>query len=165
MDDGRNGTVKQIICIKWGQKFGPEFVNRLHGMISRNITPPFRLYCFTDDGAGLNRERILAKAMSQGMSVSESMTDEEVGMLIFAPGFSTAEQVTDVSGRGVGMDAVRGFLQREGGDVHIHFLDTNVGADFRAFDLVVSLPARFGTQLDLPSETAEPDARLAPLAV
>ena len=54
MNDGRNGTVKQIICIKWGTKFGPEFVNGLHGMISRNITPPFRLYCFTDDGAGLH---------------------------------------------------------------------------------------------------------------
>lgn len=54
MNDGRNGTVKQIICIKWGTKFGPEYVNRLHGMIARNITPPFRLYCFTDDGTGLH---------------------------------------------------------------------------------------------------------------
>ena len=54
MNDGRNGTVKQIICIKWGTKFGPEFVNRLHGMIARNITPPFRLFCFTDDGSGLH---------------------------------------------------------------------------------------------------------------
>ena len=73
----------------------------------------------TDDGAGLNRERILAKAMSQGMSVSESMTDEEVGMLIFAPGFSTAEQVTDVSGRGVGMDVVKRNIQEMGGHVEI----------------------------------------------
>ena len=54
MNDGRNGTVKQIICIKWGTKFGPEFVNRLHGMVARNITPPFKLYCFTDDGTGLH---------------------------------------------------------------------------------------------------------------
>ena len=54
MSDGRNGSVKQIICIKWGTKFGPEYVNRLHGMISRNITPPFRLFCFTDDGTGLH---------------------------------------------------------------------------------------------------------------
>ena len=73
----------------------------------------------TDDGAGLNRERILAKALSQGMSVSESMTDEEVGMLIFAPGFSTAEQVTDVSGRGVGMDVVKRNIQEMGGHVEI----------------------------------------------
>ncbi|POZ19481.1 chemotaxis protein CheA [Lelliottia aquatilis] len=73
----------------------------------------------TDDGAGLNRERILAKALSQGMSVNENMTDEEVGMLIFAPGFSTAEQVTDVSGRGVGMDVVKRNIQEMGGHVEI----------------------------------------------
>ncbi|WP_313354210.1 chemotaxis protein CheA [Kosakonia cowanii] len=73
----------------------------------------------TDDGAGLNRDRILAKALSQGMAVSESMTDEEVGMLIFAPGFSTAEQVTDVSGRGVGMDVVKRNIQEMGGHVEI----------------------------------------------
>jgi len=73
----------------------------------------------TDDGAGLNRERILAKAVSQGMAVNENMTDEEVGMLIFAPGFSTAEQVTDVSGRGVGMDVVKRNIQEMGGHVEI----------------------------------------------
>ncbi|MDJ4465252.1 chemotaxis protein CheA [Salmonella enterica] len=73
----------------------------------------------TDDGAGLNRERILAKAMSQGMAVNENMTDDEVGMLIFAPGFSTAEQVTDVSGRGVGMDVVKRNIQEMGGHVEI----------------------------------------------
>ena len=73
-----------------------------------------------DDGAGLNRERILAKAASSGLPVSDSMTDEEVGMLIFAPGFSTAEQVTDVSGRGVGMDVVKRNIQEMGGHVEIH---------------------------------------------
>lgn len=73
----------------------------------------------TDDGAGLNRERILAKAMLQGMAVNENMTDDEVGMLIFAPGFSTAEQVTDVSGRGVGMDVVKRNIQEMGGHVEI----------------------------------------------
>lgn len=73
----------------------------------------------TDDGAGLNRERILAKALSQGMAVNENMTDDEVGMLIFAPGFSTAEQVTDVSGRGVGMDVVKRNIQEMGGHVEI----------------------------------------------
>ena len=73
----------------------------------------------SDDGAGLNRERILAKALSCGLPVSESMSDEEVGMLIFAPGFSTAEQVTDVSGRGVGMDVVKRNIQEMGGHVEI----------------------------------------------
>ncbi|WP_411754964.1 chemotaxis protein CheA [Serratia sp. (in: enterobacteria)] len=75
----------------------------------------------TDDGAGLNRQKILAKAASQGLAVSDNMSDEEVGMLIFAPGFSTAEQVTDVSGRGVGMDVVKRNIQEMGGHVEIHF--------------------------------------------
>ncbi|WP_407211009.1 chemotaxis protein CheA [Citrobacter portucalensis] len=73
----------------------------------------------TDDGAGLNRERILAKAVSQGMPIHENMSDDEVGMLIFEPGFSTAEQVTDVSGRGVGMDVVKRNIQEMGGHVEI----------------------------------------------
>ncbi|MBU9834105.1 chemotaxis protein CheA [Rahnella sp. L72c] len=73
-----------------------------------------------DDGAGLNRERILAKAASQSMNVSDNMSDEEVGMLIFAAGFSTAEKVTDVSGRGVGMDVVKRNIQEMGGHVEIH---------------------------------------------
>lgn len=74
----------------------------------------------TDDGAGLNRERILAKAHARGMAVSDAMSDDEVAMLIFAPGFSTAEQVTDVSGRGVGMDVVKRNIQEMGGHVQIH---------------------------------------------
>ena len=73
----------------------------------------------SDDGAGLNREKILAKALQQGMPVSESMTDDEVWQLIFAPGFSTAEQITDISGRGVGMDVVKRNIQEMGGHVEI----------------------------------------------
>lgn len=73
-----------------------------------------------DDGAGLNREKILTKAASQGLPVSENMSDEDVGMLIFSPGFSTAEQVTDVSGRGVGMDVVKRNIQEMGGHVEVH---------------------------------------------
>lgn len=75
----------------------------------------------TDDGAGLNRERILKKALSSGLSVSENMSNEEVAMLIFAPGFSTAEVVTDVSGRGVGMDVVKRNIQEMGGQIQISF--------------------------------------------
>ncbi|MFJ2995047.1 chemotaxis protein CheA [Pandoraea sp. NPDC087047] len=73
----------------------------------------------SDDGAGLRREKILAKAQQQGMNVSDSMADEEVWQLIFAPGFSTAEAVTDVSGRGVGMDVVKRNIQQMGGHVEI----------------------------------------------
>lgn len=73
----------------------------------------------SDDGAGLNREKILAKALQQGMPVSEAMSDDEVWQLIFAPGFSTAEQITDISGRGVGMDVVKRNIQEMGGHVEI----------------------------------------------
>lgn len=74
----------------------------------------------TDDGAGLNREKILARAHSQGLMVSDNWSDKEVWMLIFAAGFSTAEKVTDVSGRGVGMDVVRRNILAMGGHVEIH---------------------------------------------
>jgi two-component system chemotaxis sensor kinase CheA len=74
----------------------------------------------SDDGAGLRRDKILAKALKQGMpGVTETMPDEDVWNLIFAPGFSTAEQVTDVSGRGVGMDVVKRNIQDMGGHVEI----------------------------------------------
>ena len=72
-----------------------------------------------DDGGGLNREKILKKAMAQGFPVNESTPDEEVWPLIFAPGFSTAEQVTEISGRGVGMDVVRRNIQGMGGHIQI----------------------------------------------
>ena len=73
----------------------------------------------TDDGGGLNRDKILAKAASNGLPVNESMTDNEVFSLIFAPGFSTAEVVTDVSGRGVGMDVVKRNITSMGGHIEI----------------------------------------------
>jgi two-component system, chemotaxis family, sensor kinase CheA len=73
----------------------------------------------SDDGAGLNRERILAKAAERGIVCSEAMSDDEVWQLIFAPGFSTAESVTEVSGRGVGMDVVLKNVQSIGGRVQI----------------------------------------------
>lgn len=72
-----------------------------------------------DDGAGLNREKILAKARERGMSVSDNMPDQEVWQLIFEAGFSTAAVVTDVSGRGVGMDVVKRNIRALGGRVEI----------------------------------------------
>jgi len=73
----------------------------------------------SDDGAGLNRERILSKAKQKGLDVSDSMTDADVWQLVFAPGFSTAAVVTDVSGRGVGMDVVKRNIAEMGGVVGI----------------------------------------------
>jgi two-component system chemotaxis sensor kinase CheA len=73
----------------------------------------------TDDGAGLNRAKLLEKAAKNGLDVSENMSDTEVFALIFAPGFSTAEVVTDVSGRGVGMDVVKRNITAMNGVVEI----------------------------------------------
>lgn len=72
-----------------------------------------------DDGAGLDRQRILAKARASGLPADEAMSDEEVWPLIFEPGFSTAAQVTEVSGRGVGMDVVKRNITALGGRVDI----------------------------------------------
>jgi two-component system, chemotaxis family, sensor kinase CheA len=72
-----------------------------------------------DDGKGLSRAKLLAKARERGLDVSDAMSDTEVWSLIFAPGFSTAEVVTDVSGRGVGMDVVKKNITSLGGTVEI----------------------------------------------
>ena len=74
----------------------------------------------TDDGAGLNLEKILAKAKSSGIvSDNDNLTDEDIADLIFRPGFSTADVVSDVSGRGVGMDVVRRNIRALGGTVDV----------------------------------------------
>ncbi len=72
-----------------------------------------------DDGKGLSREKILNKARERGLDVSDQMSDADVWGLIFAPGFSTAEVVTDVSGRGVGMDVVKRNIAALNGTVEI----------------------------------------------
>jgi two-component system chemotaxis sensor kinase CheA len=72
-----------------------------------------------DDGRGLNREKLIKKAREKGIDAPDSMTDAECWSLIFAPGFSTADVVTDVSGRGVGMDVVKKNITSLGGTVEI----------------------------------------------
>jgi two-component system, chemotaxis family, sensor kinase CheA len=75
----------------------------------------------SDDGAGLNRDRILRKARERGLvSGDEELSDEKILNLIFAPGFSTADAVSDVSGRGVGMDVVRRNINEIGGHVQLY---------------------------------------------
>ncbi|MFA7241044.1 MAG: chemotaxis protein CheA [Sulfuricellaceae bacterium] len=87
-----------------------------------------------DDGGGLNREKLLAKARERGIPVTDGMSDQDVFALIFAPGFSTAEVVTDVSGRGVGMDVVKRNISEMGGQVEI---DSSPGHGTR---IVIRLP-------------------------
>ena len=87
-----------------------------------------------DDGRGLDRDRILAKALERGLVVPEKPTDAQVWDLIFQPGFSTADAVTDLSGRGVGMDVVRRNIQALGGEVQ---LESTFGCGTR---VVIRLP-------------------------
>ena len=87
-----------------------------------------------DDGAGLPRNKILAKAKERGLNVHDQMTDQEVFALIFEAGFSTADQITEVSGRGVGMDVVKKNITAMGGRVDI---DSMMGVGTR---MTVRLP-------------------------
>ena len=95
----------------------------------------------SDDGRGLALARIRAIAVERGwLGEQEKASDESVAAFIFRAGFSTAQSVTEVSGRGVGMDAVRDFLEREGGRIELHFTDNRQGADYRHFETIVYLP-------------------------
>jgi len=104
-----------------------------------------------DDGCGLALNKIRQKPLVNGlMQQNKSLSDEEVAALIFLPGFSTADNLTDISGRGVGMDAVIGFARKEGGHVKINFLDNKEGSDYRAFETVVYFPAHYAVRIDEP---------------
>ena len=83
----------------------------------------------SDDGGGLNRDKILAKAQEKNIAVGDSPSDADVWQLIFAPGFSTADQITDVSGRGVGLDVVKRNVQSLGGRIDIESRE-GIGATF-----------------------------------
>lgn len=103
----------------------------------------------SDDGRGLALARIRKTAIEKGLINSdEQLDDDEIANLIFRPAFSTAEKVTEVSGRGVGMDAVQNFLKCENGKIEICFSDDKTGADFRQFETVVYLPQAVSENVD-----------------
>ena len=105
-----------------------------------------------DDGAGLNRAKILQKAHERGLvAPSQPLSDEEIDNLIFMPGFSTAEQISDVSGRGVGMDVVRRNIADLGGHVQI-FSDAGRGSRIR-IRLPLTLAILDGQLVRVGSET------------
>jgi two-component system chemotaxis sensor kinase CheA len=102
-----------------------------------------------DDGCGLALNKIRQRALNNGLlQDTESLNDEKTAALIFLPGFSTADKLTDISGRGVGMDAVLGFARKEGGNVKINFLDNKEGSDHRAFETAVYLPANYAVFIE-----------------
>ncbi len=103
-----------------------------------------------DDGAGLNRDKILAKAREQGLPVHDDMTDKEVWQLIWAPGFSTAEHVTDVSGRGVGMDVVTKNIAALGGTTSLDSI--NGQGTFVSIQLPLTLAIMNGMSVEVGCE-------------
>jgi two-component system, chemotaxis family, sensor kinase CheA len=95
----------------------------------------------SDDGRGLALSRIRNIAVERGwLEPVAQLSDEAIAEFVFRPGFSTAQNVTEISGRGVGMDAVRDFLERENGRIELRFTDDRIGADFRQFQTIVHLP-------------------------
>ncbi|MCA3181520.1 MAG: chemotaxis protein CheW [Burkholderiaceae bacterium] len=110
-----------------------------------------------DDGRGLNRGKLLKKAAERGLAVHDQMTDQEVYGLIFEPGFSTAAVVTDVSGRGVGMDVVKRNITSLGGSVEI---DSTEGQGMR---VSVRLPLTLAI-MDGMSVGVEDETYIVPLA-
>lgn len=98
------------------------------------------IFKLSDTGRGLALSKIRKKAQELGLcSEKTSLRDEEIGEFIFAPDFSTAGQVTETSGRGVGMSAVRSALNEIGGSIHI-FWTTELKEGFRKFEFHISLP-------------------------
>jgi len=107
-----------------------------------------------DDGRGLNLARIRSRALSLGLlNEQDAASAETLAQLIFAPGFSTAERVTDISGRGVGMDAVRADVEALGGSIRLVLGQTT--GDFAPFSTRISLPA---DQAWAPMTSAVPSA-------
>lgn len=97
----------------------------------------------SDDGRGMAVDVIRKKALASGLiDADAALTAQQIAQLIFQPGFSTAQAVTEVSGRGVGMDAVKGFIQSEGGTIALHFTDDDAQNAYRSFETVITLPAK-----------------------
>lgn len=105
------------------------------------------LILIKDDGRGLALRRIREKAVGKGILAADAeMEDDDVAKLILAPGFSTASAVTEISGRGVGMDAVQDFVKREGGSIQLLLTDENEGADYRSFMTAITLPGIYAVE-------------------
>lgn len=101
-------------------------------------------FAVRDDGRGIALSKIFAKAVELGLYPADAARPaaSEIANLIFTSGFSTADEVTEVSGRGVGMDAVRGFLESTGGSIEIKLDAGDESADYRGFTTLIHLPAQ-----------------------
>lgn len=117
------------------------------GKITVDVTPAEdgANLAIRDDGRGIAISRIYKMAVEKGIYEADAPKPSaaEIANLIFSSGFSTADAVTDVSGRGVGMDAVKGFLEKEGGSIEVILDDGNEDDDFRNFITNIKIPASF----------------------
>lgn len=120
---------------------------KAEGTISLNVDLDghFANLSVRDDGRGLAISRIYKMAVEKGIydANAPKPAAKEIANLIFASGFSTADAVTDVSGRGVGMDAVKGFLEKDGGSIEVILDQGNEDDAFRSFTTNIRLPEKF----------------------
>ena len=114
-----------------------------HIFLEMSMTPDELLFAFGDDGKGLALDRIYRKALEAGQLLpDQAVADEQIAQFIFHSGLSTAEVVTSVSGRGVGMDAIKKFLRKHDGDIRIEFTGERNADGFRPFRQVIALPVK-----------------------
>lgn len=139
MDHGIESAAKRVVQ-------GKSAAGQIH--LALQLADGFFKLRLRDDGRGLALGFIRQKANeNQLISEDQHLSPEQTAQLIFQPGFSTAEHVTEVSGRGVGMDAVKGFVQQEGGSIELCFLGPETADGFRPFETVINLPEKFAVQV------------------
>jgi chemotaxis protein histidine kinase CheA len=109
--------------------------------------------CLRDDGRGLALGVIQAKAIENNLiDAHHALSAYDIAQLIFKPGLSTAQSLTAVSGRGVGMDAVKGFVESQGGSIALNLLPCDVDGDLRPFETIVCLPGEFAVKEKISAE-------------
>lgn len=104
---------------------------------------------YMDDGQGLDLKSIERTLISKGLHGLANRSTDEKARLVFEPGFSTSEKVTDISGRGVGMDAIRSLIEREGGTIDIQLFEGIDNSSFVQFKVLFSLPYQYFYQMEL----------------
>lgn len=135
MDHGLETTEQRL------SKGKPEFGNI---NLDVSLTDDQLTFTYSDDGKGLALEHIYKKALSNGqLSSDQQVTDEQIAQLVFLSGLSTAEVVTNLSGRGVGMDAIKKFLNKHHGDIQLVFTEEAASGGFRPFKQIITLPAKY----------------------
>ncbi|HLA33362.1 MAG TPA: HAMP domain-containing protein [Rhodocyclaceae bacterium] len=138
MDHGLESTEQRIAKGKTPQG---------HIFLEISLDPDEMTFTFNDDGKGLALDRIYRKALETGqLSAGQAVGDEQIAQFIFHSGLSTADVVTSVSGRGVGMDAIKKFLRKQNGDIRIVFTGERTADGFRPFQQVITLPAKHAVQ-------------------